>query len=90
MPNKKNGVVQLTEVKGMIRKAIKENYGSVAKFLGSDIARQIGSKYLRQYICDSGSVNVKVLNMLCEHFGIGTLTAETKRVTTTTYRLTKE
>ena len=92
MPKKKEmneEIVQINEVRSAIRKEIKEQYGSIAKFLKTDFAKQINSKHLRHYLYDTSSINVKVLSMLCEHFELGTLTAEVRRVTTTTYKLRK-
>lgn len=91
MPTKKkdDNIVQLSEVRKQVRLAIKERYGSTTKFLETDFAKNLDSRHIRQYISDKGSVNAKVLAELCTHLGLGTLTAETRRITTTTYRLTK-
>lgn len=82
--------ITIVEVKGLVRHAITEKYGSVAKFLSSEQGKKIGGKKIRTYLYDTGSVNVEVLNRICTRLGIGSVSKETKVVREVKYFLDSE
>lgn len=73
MSRTKKVETDIIAVKSKIREAIEKKYGSVAKFLTTDKAKELGGTKIRAYLYDSGAVNLEVLNSLCKYLGLGTL-----------------
>lgn len=76
MSRTKKVETDILEVKSKIRSAITEKYGSVANFLNSDKAKELGGNKIRAYLYDKGAVNFEVLNSLCKYLGLGTLSRD--------------
>ena len=77
-------------VKGKIRETIEKKYGSVAKFLTTDKAKELGGTKIRAYLYDSGAVNLEVLGALCKYLGLGTLSRNIVVERKVSYYLTQE
>lgn len=79
--------IALEEVKQKIRGCIDEKYGGVAPFLKSEDGIELGGTSIRPYLYDKGAINFKVLEQLCDFFGIGRLGKKTIVKRTVIYTL---
>lgn len=89
MSRTKKVETDILEVKGKIRKAIADKYGSVVKFLETDKAKELGGNKIRSYLYDTGAVNLEVLSELCKYLGLGSLSRNIVVERKVTYYLTQ-
>lgn len=72
---RKAPVVELDEIKAKIVECIKKEYGMTVKdFAYSDqaVKLKLNTRNLQNYL-SKGATSLPTLNILCKHFGIGTL-----------------
>lgn len=89
---KNKEIVDLNKIKEQIVSCIKERYGmSVKDFTHSTHATKLklNTRNLQNYL-SAGATSLPTLNILCEHFGIGTLKRKVVVKRTETYSLTKQ
>lgn len=74
----KGQLVEISEVRDSINKAITKEYGSVAEFIKSEYCKKIGADSIRVYLTHNGGVSLPLFTELCKHFGLGSLSREIK------------
>lgn len=87
--SKKSDNIELNAVREMVRKAIEEKFGGVAKFLHSEQGEKFGGMKIRPYLYGTGAVNYEVLRKLCAYLGIGILTRKVVVTRSYFYELNK-
>lgn len=65
--------IEFNQVREMVRKAIIERYGSIAKFLHSEKGEEFGGYKMKIYLYATGPVNFDFIGALCKFLGIGEL-----------------
>ena len=89
---KDKGTVDLNNIKEQIVSCIRDRYGmSVKDFSHSTHATKLklNTRNLQNYL-SAGATSLPTLNILCSHFGIGTLKRKVTVKRTETYSLTKQ
>lgn len=84
-------VVDLNDVRTLVRKEIEKRYGSVAQFLKTSDIEKFGIKKgnLRCYLYNTGAVNYNVIADLSKFLGIGILSRNLVVTRTYSYTLQK-
>lgn len=82
-------LVDISNIRDEINKAINREYGSVAEFIKSDYCKKVGADSIRVYLTHNGGVSLPLFKELCSHFKIGNLTRVIKVERNVKYYLDK-